>query len=297
MPNALLWVNIATNIISGLALAISLLLDINNRKTTGLSSPNGIIGVIMRTTFLIWNILSPIVLNHAEQYAVEGASIAEQRIGVTTVFSIVQVSISLGVMCLFATFFYYWISVSALLPKSKLVGSAKTFVDQHPLAIPIFVAVYYLVYLCFYFGPLLMWKGQLLRYSFWRQLCQAVVQILIGCFLAPVLFYFIYALFKYKTSKSTVGDSENHSNFDVVSHALIRIIFTNIALIFYMVLASATLLVVDVSLIFQEIPLTHPLYTSRAVTRSTVAQAFLNLTGFSVSLMYLGKYIKVVNSI
>ncbi|KAI8897511.1 hypothetical protein BC833DRAFT_593602 [Globomyces pollinis-pini] len=269
MPNSLLLVNIATNILSALSLAISLLLDIKNRKTYGLSNPNGIFGVIMRIAFFIWNILSPIVLNHAEKYVVEGASIAEQRIGITSVFCILQMAVSLGVMCLFAIFFYYWISMSALLPKSKLV------------AIPIFVAVYYLVYLIFFFGPLLIWKGQLLQYSFWRPMCQAAVQILLECFLVPVLFYFIYALFTYIASKSTVGNSGGTSMFDNVSQALIRIICTNILLIIYLALAPATLLVLDNQL--PQCPL--------------APQAFLNLTGFSVSLIYLGKYIVVKKSL
>ncbi|KAI8900652.1 hypothetical protein BC833DRAFT_580881 [Globomyces pollinis-pini] len=62
-----------------------------------------------------------------------------------------------------------------------------------------------------------------------------------------------------------------------------------------MVLAPATLLVLDRTLLFQEIPLTHPLYVRRAASTATAPQALLNLTGFCVSFIYLGKYIVVKN--
>ncbi|KAI8897495.1 hypothetical protein BC833DRAFT_40573 [Globomyces pollinis-pini] len=294
MANSLTLANNATSIISAASLLISLVLDFKNRKTSGLSSPNGIIGLVMRTALLIWGILGPLLLSIGDKYVTEGGSVAEQRIAMTVVFSIIQMCTTIGAMGLLATFFYYWVSVSALLPKSKVVGTAKKLVDQYPLAVPIFFAVYYLIYLCFFFGPLLVWPGQqLLRYSFWRALCQATIQILTGSFLIPVFFYLIYALIRYIASKSIVRDSGDNSKFDKVAQALVRIICTNIALIVYLVLAPATLLVLDRTLIFQEIPLTHPLYVRRATSMGTAAQAILNLTGFSVSLIFLGKYIVV----
>ncbi|KAI8894296.1 hypothetical protein BC833DRAFT_605455, partial [Globomyces pollinis-pini] len=177
------------------------------------------------------------------------------------------------------------------MPQSKLLANFKKLIDKYPLMIPIGLAVYYVIYLCCFFGPLLVWNGQWLRYSFWRALIQALVQIILGLFLLPVLLYLIFALVRYIASKSIAKSGE--SGFDNVTMALLRIIFTNIVLICFLILAPATNLVLDRTLLFQEIPLTHPVYSKPAITLMGTPQTITNLVGFFISLIFLGKYITV----
>ncbi|KAJ2987872.1 hypothetical protein HDV02_005908, partial [Globomyces sp. JEL0801] len=108
-----------------------------------------------------------------------------------------------------------------------------------------------------------------------------MVQIILGLFLLPVLLYLIFALVRYIAMKSIAKSGE--SVFDKVIMALLRIIFTNIILICFLVISPATNLVLDRTLLFQEIPLTHPVYSKPATTSMTATQTITNLHGFIVS--------------
>ncbi|KAI8894295.1 hypothetical protein BC833DRAFT_624089 [Globomyces pollinis-pini] len=284
-------INIGTLCLSSVSLFGSIALDMKNRKTAGLTTPNGVIGLILRISLFVWSIESIFVALKAETYVTDNMSLVEQRVGITPNFTAAQATVSLATICLFGIFIYYWVSVSALMPQSKLLGDAKKMIDKYPLMVPIGLAVYYVIYLGFFFGPLVIWNGQLLRYSFWRALIQAVVQIILGLFLLPVLLYLIYALIRYIAAKSIAQSGE--TGLDKVTMALLRIIFTNIALIFFLILAPATNLVLDRTLLFQEIPFTHPVYSKPATTMMGVAQGITGLVGFIVSLIFLGKYMPV----
>ncbi|KAJ2984704.1 hypothetical protein HDV02_000936, partial [Globomyces sp. JEL0801] len=114
--------NYATLAISTVTLLGSIILDVKNRKTAGLTTANGIIGLILRISLFIWSIESLIVYIKGETYVIDNLLMAEQRVGITPYFVAAQLTISLSIMCLFATFLYYWVSVSSLLPNSKLLG-------------------------------------------------------------------------------------------------------------------------------------------------------------------------------
>ncbi|KAI8892702.1 hypothetical protein BC833DRAFT_662184 [Globomyces pollinis-pini] len=283
--------NFSALALSSFSLLVSIALDVKNRKTAGLMSSNGIIGLILRISLCLGVLLSVLVNIKGETYVTDNKSLAEKRIGVTFYLCGAQATVSLAIICLFATFTYYWVSVSALLPKSKLLGKVKILIDRYPLMIPIGIAVYYVIYLGFFFGPLLIWNGQLLRYSFWRALIQAIVQIILGLFLLPVLLYLVYSFVRYMAVKSIAQSGDN--NFDKVTMALLRIMFTNVVLTCFLILAPATNLVLDRTLLFQEISLTHPIYSRPAMTMMSLPQGIMNLTGFFVSLIFLGKYITV----
>ncbi|KAJ2995050.1 hypothetical protein HDV02_001127 [Globomyces sp. JEL0801] len=70
--------------------------------------------------------------------------------------------------------------------------------------------------------------------------------------------------------------------FDKVSKALLRIIFTNADL--FLDTGSSNQL---------EISQTHPVYSKPATTMMGAPQTITNLSGFFVSLIFLGKYITV----
>ncbi|KAJ2995049.1 hypothetical protein HDV02_001126 [Globomyces sp. JEL0801] len=283
--------NFSALALSSFSLLVSIALDVKNRKTAGLMSSNGIIGLILRISLCLGVLLSVLVNIKGETYVTDNKSLAEQRIGVTFYLCGAQATVSLAIICLFATFTYYWVSVSALLPKSKLLGKVKILIDRYPLMIPIGITVYYVIYLALYFGPLLIWSEQLLRYSYWRTVIQSMLQIILGIFLLPVLLYLIYALFRCMAMKAIARPGE--PVFDKVSKALLRIIFTNIVLICFLILAPATNLVLDRTLLFQEISQTHPVYSKPAITMMGVPQGITSLAGFVVSLIFLGKYITV----
>ncbi|KAI8894297.1 hypothetical protein BC833DRAFT_652213 [Globomyces pollinis-pini] len=283
--------NLGALALSGIMVFVSVILDVKNRKTAGFGTPNGVIGLILRISMFTWSIESAFVYLKAETYVIDNMSLAEQRVGINPNFTAAQATISLAVMCLFGIFTYYWVSVSALMPQSKLLGNAKKMIDNNPLMVPIGLIVYYVIYLGFFFGPLFIWNGQILRYTFWRALIQAVVQIILGLFLLPVLLYLVYALVRYIATKSIAKSGE--TGYDKVTLALIRIIFTNIVLICFLILAPATNLVLDRTLLFQEISLSHPVYSKPATTMMGAPQTITNLSGFFVSLIFLGKYITV----
>ncbi|KAI8892701.1 hypothetical protein BC833DRAFT_348452 [Globomyces pollinis-pini] len=117
-----------------------------------------------------------------------------------------------------------------------------------------------------------------------------MVQILLGLFLLPVLIYLINALYRFITAKDASQDSANDELVRKVTMALIRMILTNMMLIVFMIMAPATNLVLDRTLLFEEIQITHPIYAQSATTMFTSTQSIVNLTGFFISLLFLGKY-------
>ncbi|KAJ2992756.1 hypothetical protein HDV02_002868 [Globomyces sp. JEL0801] len=288
MNYSLIYLNLTTLGLSVISIISSIVLDVKYWKTSGLTTPNGIIGLIMRISSLLWCVQVVAVLFKAEKFVTESKSLVEQRMGITVDLCAAQVFVTLNVMCIFASFIYYWISVATMLPISKLLGKTKKLIDKHPLMVPIGLLVYYLIYLACFFGPLLVWKGQLLRYSYWRVLIQAMVQILLGLFLLPVLIYLINALYRFITAKDASQDSANDELVRKVTMALIRMILTNMMLIVFMIMAPATNLVLDRTLLFEEIQITHPIYSQSATTMFTSTQSIVNLTGFFISLLFWG---------
>ncbi|KAI8893920.1 hypothetical protein BC833DRAFT_606839 [Globomyces pollinis-pini] len=268
-------------------LLLSFVLDIRDfKKTTPGTNGSTYCCLLLRIGMFFYSVSTMVYLPDYENYP----SFVEQKLGITKPLIVAQLFISFAGIAMFGLFFYYCINFSVILPNANLLIWLKTMNDSNPLAYPIILVLFYMVYLVAFFTPLFMWPEQQLRYFFWRQLMQSIIQLSLAIFLIPVLLNTIVCLFYYmaatRTERTASGVMDN------ITLAFVRMIVINLILIVYLVWAPAVQLVLDPTLMFQAIPLNHTIYQLPAPKMNWM----FGYSGAILSMTSLGKYIKVVST-
>ncbi|KAJ2994212.1 hypothetical protein HDV02_001756 [Globomyces sp. JEL0801] len=256
-------------------------------KRSSLSSPPILFGILVRIGVLFHAIFSLFYIVNFEKYA----SFVEQKISIESALIRTQLAGTFSAISGLGLFYYYWLSMATLLPKAKVLQWLKDRTDRHPYIFPTMLAFLYIIFVGFLLAPLVLWPEQRLRFYFWRQFIQAIIQITVAFLLFLIVTYLCIALVNYV--QATAASKKGVSKLDNASIALVRIIIVGVMVIIYLVLTPSLNLVLDRTLLFQTISPNHPIYN---VPCPKFQGWYWGLTGAIISMITLGNQISVLSS-
>ncbi|KAI8898231.1 hypothetical protein BC833DRAFT_590568 [Globomyces pollinis-pini] len=278
------------NFILSLALTvISLTVDLIYYKTSLIFSHKGYLELIIRISIFPWSIASFYYFSQSNSFK----TFVDQKIGLTIWLIIIQWSVAILVLSLFGLFLKYWITIQTLVPTTRFAEWLRARIERKPYAILQIVSCAFIVYLTICVTPIFFWRDQQLRYFYWRQFVQSILQLSLGLFLIPVFFHLVMGFTKYISDKNKTQVSKNWEIFDNVTFAITRIIIANICLMVYLLIVPTSNLFFDYDLILYKIPTDHYINTIPAPDLFTIANIFASFTGGGLSILFLAKYIKM----